>query len=147
MDNPQKRTTFIKRLDRACFNTPTDRQNLVRFTRRLAGWMVIYLASNFWLDSERIGQTALDSVIAFAPSIAFGWSLLAFVRYLREADELARRIQYEAIAFAFGVGMLIMLGYPLFEPLGLSQLNPTNTAGIMSIVWSLSTVANAQRYA
>jgi len=144
MDNRQNRTTFIKRLDRACFNTPTDRRNLHRFTLRLAGWMVIYLASDFWMDSERIGQTALDSVIAFAPSIAFGWSLLAFVRYLREADEL---IQYEAIAFAFGVGMLIMLGYPLFEPLGLSQLNPTNTAGIMSIVWSLSTVANAQRYA
>ena len=147
MDEQQNTPTWWRRFDRACFATPRDRRNMRRFTLRLVGWMVLFLAATFWLEDPKSGKDAIGVAIALVPSMAFGWSLLAFGRYLREADELARRIQYEAIAFAFGVGMLVMLGYPMFEVFGLPRLEPVSAAGGLSIVWALASVANAQRYA
>ena len=146
MDSQPKTTTLWRRLDSACFATPTDRRNMHRFIAHLAVWMVLFLASTAWLDAADGSNVSLDAAIALVPSIAFGWSLLAFARYLREADELARRIQYEAIAFAFGVGLLVMLGHPLVESLGLPHLEPAAAAGGISIVWALASVANAHRY-
>lgn len=147
MEEQQNTPTWWRRFDRACFATPRDRRNMHRFTLRLVVWMVLFLASSFWLEDPKSTQGVLEAAIAFVPSVAFGWSLLAFGRYLREADELARRIQYEAIAFAFGIGMLAMLGYPMFEVFGLPRLEPVLAAGGLSIVWALASVANAQRYA
>ena len=146
MDEQQNRQSLWRRFDRACFATPVDCRNMHRFMLRLTGWMALFLAASFWLDSAQGGQPALEAAIALVPSIAFGWALLAFARYLREADELARRIQYEAIAFAFGLGLLVMLGHPLVESVGLPHLDPAAAAGGVSIVWALASVANAHRY-
>ena len=38
---------------------------------------------------------------------ATGWILLAFRRYFAQLDELSLRMQYEAIAFAFGLMLLL----------------------------------------
>src|ERR1044072_5487938 len=41
----------------------------------------------------------------------------AYIRFLREADELLRKIQLEALAIAFGVGVLFMMTRRLFARL------------------------------
>src|SRR5438874_9889000 len=48
--------------------------------------------------------------------------VVMFLRFLREADELLRKIQLEAIGVGFGVGAVFMLGYRLCERLGALKL-------------------------
>lgn len=147
MNTTEPKESLWRRFDRACFATPRDRRNMRRFTVLLAGWMLAYIASTTWLDSGGVGNTLGDVLIAVAPTIMGVVSLLAFARYLREADELARRIQYEALAFGFGAGVLFLFAYSSLEALGLPILSFPTAAAVMAGLWAVASVANAQRYA
>lgn len=80
------------------------------------------------IAASTLATLALDSLVPhgkliFIPGMAasVAWILLAFRRYFAQLDELSLRIQYEAIAFAFA--MMLLLGV---------------TAGIAAIVTDLS---------
>lgn len=54
------------------------------------------------MTNEDAPHTSVPGMAASA-----GWIVLAYRRYFSELDELSRRLQYEAIAFAFGTLMLL----------------------------------------
>jgi hypothetical protein len=61
-----------------------------------------------------VAAPLLDSVSPYGKLVLIpgtaastAWIVLAYRRYFSELDELSRRIQYEAIAFAFGALMLL----------------------------------------
>lgn len=53
------------------------------------------------------GRALVKPIFVAGVAISAGWVLLAFRRYLSQLDELSLRIQYEGIAFAFGITLLL----------------------------------------
>lgn len=85
-----------------------------------------------------------------ASSVAFGVAIvvvavLAFVRMVRRTDELERRVNQEALAFAFAVSLVLAVGWSLLQ----QQLPPLRgiwVASAMIAAWLVGWNAAARRY-
>lgn len=90
---------------RMCHTTPRDRRNERRFQLWTLTWMASWLLSHALLKSGAVdGAPAMAAVLLPA-----GLGIrVAFVyrHFLREADELLRKIQLEALALAVGAGLV-----------------------------------------
>ena len=74
-----------------------------RYMRALWPLMIGYslaLFASVWLLKRGIDSAALRAMLALLPAIPLALLLPAGLRYLREIDELQRRIETEAIGFA-----------------------------------------------
>jgi hypothetical protein len=92
--------------------TPRDRRNRRRYTLLLAVWALAFLSSTFLIASDVVTVGPLRWVAACVPSIFAIIAVIAYWRYLREADELAGAIQLKALAFAVSAGFIV---WPAFE--------------------------------
>ncbi len=119
--------------------------------RRITLWMLAAALAY-------VGATATlrwrASIPAALPWLALGLALaLAFqatrsyLVFLREADELLRRIETEALALAFGAGAAFSLLYPLLEQLGAPDLGGYATAVVMMLSWAAGLWLGTRRYA
>ena len=92
---------------------PAGRRYLQALWPALLGYSLTLFASIF-LIKRGIESVPLRGVVAVLPVVPIGLMMLAALRYLREIDELQRRIETEAIGAAsllvsllyFGGGML-----------------------------------------
>lgn len=77
-------------------------------------FLVVYFAARMLL--ERNGPSdAVRFAIALAPLPPFLFLLRGFVRAMRGADELERRVQLEALAFAFPLTLILLMVLGLVE--------------------------------
>lgn len=90
--------------------TPALRSRYLReFTPAMLGYVVALFAS-IWL-LKRIDEPGLRALVALLPLPPIAMALLAIMRYIRDADELQRRIELEAVSIATAcVSMLYMAG-------------------------------------
>ncbi|MEN8144785.1 MAG: hypothetical protein ABFS14_07520 [Gemmatimonadota bacterium] len=146
MTSEPPRPTLWRRFDRACVATPLDRRNMRRFLLWLVAWMAAFVAARLVLSGGPAGATPVRIAAAVGPSLIGIGCILAFASYLRQADELARRIQLESLAMAFGGGALFLVGYTLLEQVGLPSIRPPGVLAIMAMLWAVGTVATTQRY-
>ena len=82
-----------------------------RYLRALWPAMVVYsltLFASIYLIRRGIESVPLRGLVAVLPVLPIGWMMLAALRYLREVDELQRRIETEAIGIA---SLLVSLLY------------------------------------
>ena len=82
-----------------------------RYLRALWPAMVVYsltLFASIFLIRRGIESVPLRGLVAVLPVLPIGWLMLAALRYLREVDELQRRIETEAIGAA---SLLVSLLY------------------------------------
>lgn len=126
--------------------TPRDRRNLLRLAALLAAWSAAFVGGIALIEGDVVpdgpiawGLAALNLALAVA-------ALLAYVRYLREADELQRRIHLQALALGFGGGWLSVAGYRLFELLGAPYVDRGSVALAMAILYTLGIVLGQWRY-
>lgn len=126
------------------------------YTRRDARNYYIY---NGWLFGSMVAFAAATILIRgnFVPP-AGGWTLTAlsillmlttmrsYIVFLRYADELLRKVHLEALAFAFGIGMVVMMGYRLCERLGAPKLDVNDAALVMVLCWMAGQWLGARRY-
>lgn len=102
-----------------CHTTDRDRRNQRRVIAWSLAWTLCWLAAalaidNGWWDARAAG------VAAAVLSVLLGTALLlAYWRFLREADELRRKIEVEALALAFGVGLVGGMAYWLLGESGI----------------------------
>lgn len=89
-----------------CGGTPRDRRNHRRIKIWLMGWMGSWLALTALVKFELLAPGALASAAAVASGLVGLGALLAYRRFLWEADELRRKIELEAMAAALGVGVV-----------------------------------------
>ena len=73
-------------------------------------WMVSYFGARAaleWMDDTQppVARLAV-ALIPIVPFVAFIWK---FIGSLRQADELERRIQLEALAIAFPLAMVLLM--------------------------------------
>jgi hypothetical protein len=78
-------------------------------------WLALYFGVRFYLEAHPELSEGVRIGLALVPMpvfMAFGWS---FIRSLRGADELERRIQLEALAVAFPLGLLLLTTLGLMQ--------------------------------
>ncbi|MFK3642180.1 hypothetical protein [Pseudomonas protegens] len=112
------------------------------FGLALLAYIACVLLSSHWLADMNPGKIAL-ALVPVVPMVAMA---LAVVRQLRRMDELARRIQLEALGLSFVCTALITFSYGFLETAGLPRLSMFYVWPVMGLVWALATVAGVRRY-
>ena len=75
-----------------------------------------------------------------------GEALLALGRFLREADELQRTIQLQALALGFGAGFFALPGYRIFERLGAPAADIADFTMVMAFFYVIGAFLGWRRY-
>lgn len=104
-----------------------------RYQRALWPIMAGYALSLFlsvWLIKRGIESVPLRAVVALLPVVAIALFMHAALRYLREIDELQRRIETEAIGIASMLVSLVYFGGGLLEKAKVVQVD----AGV-AMIW------------
>src|SRR4030088_2558584 len=84
--------------------------------------------------------------VALAPLVPMLLLLRAVVRFVRGMDELQRRIQLDALAFASAGSVLLTFTYGLLENVGFPHLSYGYVWSVMSALWGIGTVVAKRRY-
>lgn len=133
----------------ACCREMTERD---RRNARLANtwtlvWMVAFAATLFALKYEVLPAGVL-TWLAVAVTTGLGAVALGyFVRFVREADELQRRIQLEALGIGFGAGFLATFTMALLERVWTFTFDAGDLFLVMVIAYLVGIVLGARRYA
>ena len=77
-------------------------------------WISMFLVSRGLLELE-IASPAGGIVIALLPTPFFGWYLWTWMKGVRQMDELQRRIELEALGFAFPSALLVLATLGLLD--------------------------------
>ena len=85
-------------------------------------------------------------LVALAPVIPMIFGLLAFVRFFSKMDELQRRIQLEAFAFAFGGTAIVSFTYGFLENAGFPALSWIWVFPLMMALWGIGAGIASRRY-
>jgi hypothetical protein len=71
-------------------------------------WLVLYFAIRLYLEANPGLPRGARLGLAFVPTPVFALLLWQFIKGIRGADELERRIQLEALGVAFPLGVLLL---------------------------------------
>lgn len=126
--------------------TPKDRRNARRALWWLLAWAVSFVAVSFGLkEAWMSGSVARYAAVSL--SIVIGLvAVLAYVRLVREADELQRKIQLEAMALGFGGAFLGNFALALLQHAGLS-VDPGDQFLVAVVFYMIGVILGASRYA
>jgi hypothetical protein len=71
-------------------------------------WILLYFAVRLFLEAQPQMARSVRLGLAFAPTPVFALFLWRYIASIRASDELERRIQLEALAIAFPLGILLL---------------------------------------
>lgn len=83
------------------------------------------------------------AILCLAPAGILIWAL---IRQIRQADELERRILYEALAVAFVVQFVAAIVYALLEGMGVARPPSILWASLLVMSWSVGLAVSSRRY-
>ena len=86
-------------------------------------------------------------VAVLAPMVPAAFAARAVVRGLRRMDELQRRIQLEALAFAFAIGSFLTMSIGFLQLVGLPTLSWVFAWPILAVLWAVGAAWAQHRYA
>jgi hypothetical protein len=119
---------------------------VLELSAALAVYMLLLTGSLLWLQHAAPPAPWRD-LIALAPMLAGGGVCWAILRHFRRVDELVRRIQFEALAFAFGGTALLTFSYGFLEGLGYPRLSMFAVWPVMAVLWCVGGLIARRRYA
>lgn len=112
-----------------------DIQNANRVNLLALLWALSLGGTSFLAHQGYLASTWVV-VICFILHGAIGiWMLLAFKRFLRQLDEMERKIQLDALALAVGVSII---GFSLYSILDLADLLPDLKAAYLVVLLALT---------
>ncbi len=121
------------------------RSYLKEFGAAMIAYIVVLFLS-IWAITTHLLRSPWRYPAALLPMIPAGFALVAAVRHLGRLDELQRRIQFEALAFAFGGTALVTFGYGFVENVGFPHLSWFWVWPVMALLWTLGLVLANRRY-
>jgi len=127
-------------------STSRDRRNLRRFFWVYAAWAVFFVGGNQLIKRDLLPAGPLPWVVAVLPPVVAIFALLAYGRFLRQADELQRAIHLEALAIGFGGGFFGVCTYRLFERLGAPSADIADATLFLAIFYAFGIVRATWRY-
>ena len=131
---------------KSCSGTEIDRRNQNRFAAWTFVWAASYIASSWILKAEMDLATPLVWILVAIPNLLSVVLVLSYLRFLRMADELLRKIQLEGLALGFGAGVLVTAGYQLLEAAGAPQLESDHIIVVMVFCWTAGQLSGIWRY-
>lgn len=126
--------------------TPRDRRHQVRILWMSLAWAVCLVGVALLIKSDLLPAGPIRWLVAALPSVAGLFVLIAYGRYLRQADELERIIQLQALAVGFGGTLLVLVGYGLFERLGAPAVELEHLTLVPTLLYSVALVLGRWRY-
>jgi hypothetical protein len=123
-----------------------------RMIRRRDYWPVflagaLAFASFFRFDKAPIAAgTVLEKPLVLLPILPAAVATWAFLAMIREADELERRINYQALAFACAVTFATCLVYSLLEDLGLPRVSSFWWWLVLAVSWGVGLTIYSRKY-
>ena len=126
--------------------TARDRRNLKRAMWILAAWAVLFAGGSQLIKRDLLPAGPIPWVVAALPTIAGVFVLLAYGRFLREADELQRTVQLQALALAFGGSWFAISGYRVFERLGAPHADGMDFTLVMALFYAVGILLGWRRY-
>ena len=114
---------------------------LRRYYRASLWPSVLFLAAaglHAWGSHRRGLAEPLRIALALAPVLAMAWMFAGYLRFLRDCDELERRIETDALAWAGGAGLLGALAAMLLLDAGLAAWPARHVAGLLGLVLAAS---------
>lgn len=126
--------------------TPRDAHNYRVFTWWMTGAMLTFAAATILIDGSFVPAPLGWAITAVAVALMV-ISMRSYIGFLRQADELLRKVHLEALAFAFGAGIVAMMGYRLCERLGAPKLDVNDASLVMLVCWLAGQWLGARRYA
>ena len=126
--------------------TPRDLRNFAQFAWWLTAGMVVFAAATILIDVKLIPDPA-GWALTVLTIVLMVLTVRAYIHFLRNADELLRKVHLEALALAFGAGAVAMMGYRLCERLGAPKLDINDPFLVMLLVWVGGQYLGARRYA
>jgi hypothetical protein len=123
---------------------------LARILKRRDDWALYLGGAIVFLmlaAGDRPGRdTALEVPLAVLPLLPAALVVVAFLRMLRHADELQRRILNEALAFAFAVGFIASFAYAFLEGVGFPRAHAFWFCSLLAISWAVGIAIFSRRY-
>jgi len=123
-----------------------DRRNLRSFNFWIITWSFTVACGMVLLKHDLIGNTAVRWTLALVPDVLGVVAVLSYMRFLRHADELVRKVHLEAIALGFGAGLVFILGYRLAAQVGAPPLDGSEPAAVMLVCAGLGQLLGMRRY-
>jgi hypothetical protein len=74
------------------------------------------------------------------------FTVRSYVRFLREADELLRKVHLEALSFGIGAAVIFMPVYRLCERLGAPKLDSLDALLVIILAWAWGQWRATSRY-
>ena len=84
--------------------------------------------------------------LALLPVIPAVFGIIAYMRFVGRIDELQRRIQFEGLAFGFGVAGILTFSYGFLENVGFPHINLLWVFPLMIALWGIGTGIAARKY-
>lgn len=126
--------------------TAADRRNQYRFVAWILAWGISFVGANWVLQNyEGLSGPAAWSLAAVPILFAIA-SMYAYLHFLRQADEMIRRIQIEGLAIGFGAAVIFMICYPTFERIGAPVLEADTVLVLMMVGWVAGQLIGMWRY-
>ena len=126
--------------------TAQDKKNQYRFILFTLFWAICFIGASFVFKQDYDLSTPVAYAIALVPTAAGICALLAYMKFLREADEMIRKMQFEGLAFGFGIGVIFTLCYQVFESAGAPHLEIDDAAFVMMMGWIAGQILAFRRY-
>jgi hypothetical protein len=138
----------MENLKPACFGTPKDRRHERRIIYWTLAWMVLFVGSALADEYGWIARGVPAVLLALASIVPAVGIVRSYIRLLREGDELRRKIELEALAVAFGVGVFGGLTYALVgEAGGLPEAGVAELVMSMVLTYLVAVLVGRWRYA
>lgn len=116
------------------------------FVRWPIAWAVAYVVAAVTLRHGGPLPTALSWAVALAPTVLAVYVGRAYLKHLREVDELAQRIAMEALGWGFAAGLLASTGYALLEILGAPALDTGDFTVVMMVGFIVGQLVATRRF-
>ena len=122
------------------------RDNLI-----MVGWIFLWMVSLTISDKAALyGWWTAEWItwLSIAINLALGaWLVQRYIHFLRGLDDLQRKIQFDALAFSFGVTLVSTITYSLLVTWGyIMDEEVSDIFMIMCISYSAATMIGTLRY-
>jgi hypothetical protein len=109
-------------------------------------WALLFTGGSQLIKRDLLPPGAIPWLVAALPSVVGIFVLVAYGRFLREADELQRLIHLEALALGFAGGWIAICGYRIFERLGAPTADIADATIALAIFYAIGIVRGSRRY-
>ena len=132
-------------MSEVCY-TPRDLQNLRTFNIWAAIAGLAFVAASLSLSKGFVERGPLAWTIVTATIVLLLLMVRAYIHFIRDTDELQRKIQLDGCALGFAAGVVFMLGYRLLERLGAPKVDIADGVIPMVVCWALGQYIGYRRY-